>query len=590
MGAAGGFLAALVGELLLAFLFPVPPKAPVDVVFVLDVTSSMEREIRGVQQGIGDFASQIQSRNLDVQMALVAFRDRFYGEEPQVLSFAGRPFTSNSASFSREVDALHASGGGDPPESVLDALNLAARLPFRPNAVRVLILITDAAPKVPDKEMQSNEEVVRALRDNKIQQLHLVTPPQLLIAFETIRGAAPGEVFSLREALEGKQNFDRLLGVLGHQVATATLKSFQSDVKFSRESAGQLIAAVALWTGLLAAGIAVALILAQSRYVRSERRPLWPSVAGGGGGFIAGVVAGGVGQLLFTGLGGISFPDHIARSLAWSALGAVLAFGMSFFVPNLKATRALAGGAIGGLAAAIGFLAVSGALADWLGRMMGAAVLGFFIGIMIALVEAIFREAWLEIRYGPREIRIVSLGGEPISLGSNQKACTVYAANAPAIAYRYWLKDNAIFCEDVVVQRTVNVFPGDSKHVGNLVATVCAAGKSGASVSPALAQKKVNGHFSLRLSDGRSIELSSGAKLTGSELRGLRSVPPGGPVATITSHPTEPSIRGLQNLSQQSWTAHLANGDKVEVKPGKNVRLVAGTRVNFGSIEGTIEC
>src|SRR5437016_13720439 len=94
----------------------------------------------------------------------------------------------------------------------------------------------------------------------------------------------------------------------------------------------------------------------------------------------------------------------------------------------------------------------------------------------------------------------------------------------------------------------------------------------------------------LRLSDGHKVALSSGTRLTAVDLPGLHSIPPpGGPVAAVTSHPTDPNIQGLQNLSQKSWRVHLTNGDSVEVKPGKNVRLAFGTRISFGSVEGTFE-
>jgi hypothetical protein len=222
---------------------------------------------------------------------------------------------------------------------------------------------------------------------------------------------------------------------------------------------------------------------------------------------------------------------------------------------------------------------------------MGAALLGFFIGLMVALVEAMFREAWLEVRYGPKELRNVSLGGEPISLGSNQNACTIYAANAPPVAFRYWIKDNAIFCEDVSAKRTANVLPGDRKQVGNIVATVCTAGPVAAvsAVEPKRKSSRAAGGFALRLSDGRVLDLAVGTVLQPSDLPGLHSVPPGGPVATVTPHPTEPAIQGLQNLSHLPWRVHLPNGDSIEVKPGRSVRLVAETGINFGSIEGKIE-
>ena len=56
-------------------------------------------------------------------------------------------------------------------------------------------------------------------------------------------------------------------------------------------------------------------------------------------------------------------------------------------------------------AGATAFL-VGSVAAVWVGRMAGAAILGFAIGLMVALVEVAFRRAWLEVQFS---------GGETIS-------------------------------------------------------------------------------------------------------------------------------------------------------------------------------
>jgi hypothetical protein len=279
------------------------------------------------------------------------------------------------------------------------------------------------------------------------------------------------------------------------------------------------------------------------------------------------------------------------RTLGWAMAGGLLAGGMSFFVPNLKRLRALLGGAIGGAVGAIGFIAIGEFLGfgDMPARLVGAALLGFFIGVMVALVEAVFREAWLEIRYGPGEVRTVSLGRDPVSIGSNQALCTVYAANAAPIAYRYWIKDAAIFCEDVAANRTSHVVPGDRKLIGKVESVVFGVGERArpARVS-APAGRGAVGAFVLQLSNGKSLALSKGATLAAADLPGLHSVPPGGAVAAVNAHPTDPAIVGLQNLSQLPWRVYLANGDSVEIKPGKSTRLAAGVKFDFGSIRGEV--
>jgi hypothetical protein len=96
------------------------------------------------------------------------------------------------------------------------------------------------------------------------------------------------------------------------------------------------------------------------------------------------------------------------------------------------------------------------------------------------------------------------------------------------------------------------------------------------------------GVFCLRLSDGRSLDLPIGVNLTAADLPGLHSTPPGGPVARVTTHPTDPSSFGFQNLSNLTWKTKLPNGKSAVVEPGKNVRLLAGTRINFGLVTGEI--
>jgi Ca-activated chloride channel family protein len=92
-GASGCLIAAILGELFLKFALP-PAIAPlaeehpvVDIMFVLDVTGSMQEEINGVKTGIQQFAQELSKRKLDAEVGLIAFGDRFNGEEPQTLQF-----------------------------------------------------------------------------------------------------------------------------------------------------------------------------------------------------------------------------------------------------------------------------------------------------------------------------------------------------------------------------------------------------------------------------------------------------------------------------------------------------------------------
>ncbi|HVV99313.1 MAG TPA: vWA domain-containing protein [Planctomycetaceae bacterium] len=472
IGAIGCLAGAIVGEVFLFLARAAPPPPPqVDVCFLLDVTASMQPQIDGVRRGITSFADELSKRKLDSRFGVVAFRDRFRGEEPEILSFRDGAFTADTAEFRQQVERLRAQGGGDAPESSLDAVVTGTEQPFRKDATRVLVLITDAPPKVPDKSTPSVSAAEEALRKGGINQLHLVIDRVDENIYARLQEAAPGEIFPLDSISGGIGNFDRLLPIVGAKIAERTLKGLQSTSGLAR-STGALLFILCVWTALLVVGLSLALICGQNVYLH---RPAWnprDATIGIIGAVGAGVVAGGLGQLLYGIWPDIAVLEFIARVAAWAVLGCLVGRGMALFVPNLAPRPALIGGAIGGALAAIAFVIMSAIMGEVLGRLLGAIILGFCIGAMVALIEYAVRSAWLEVRYGQKEVIHVSLGATPVRVGSNTAACTVFARDARPIALEYKLTDGKIFCTDYATEMTSLVEPGAEKQVGNVVVTV----------------------------------------------------------------------------------------------------------------------
>jgi hypothetical protein len=102
-------------------------------------------------------------------------------------------------------------------------------------------------------------------------------------------------------------------------------------------------------------------------------------------------------------------------------------------------------------------------------------LLGFAIGLMVALVELAFRKAWLEVRYGPREMVTVNLGPEPVKVGGDGRACAVFARGAPPIALRFWLREGKAYFEDVPTKMTAEAPLDRPLTVGSLSLTVRSA-------------------------------------------------------------------------------------------------------------------
>jgi Mg-chelatase subunit ChlD len=133
----------------------------IDVVFAIDTTGSMSDEIQTVKEKIKNMARDIKSGrpSPDVRFGLVAFRDR--GDDYVVKSF---PFTRDIQGFSSLVNALNADGGGDTPESVNEALDVAVnKMNWErgQGTQKLVFLIGDAGPHTDYANSNSYDTIAR---------------------------------------------------------------------------------------------------------------------------------------------------------------------------------------------------------------------------------------------------------------------------------------------------------------------------------------------------------------------------------------------------------------------------------------------
>jgi hypothetical protein len=54
------------------------------------------------------------------------------------------------------------------------------------------------------------------------------------------------------------------------------------------------------------------------------------------------------------------------------------------------------------------------------------------------------------------------------------------------------------------------------------------------------------------------------------------------------AHPSDPSMLVLRNLSRSTWEAVRIEGSVQEVTPAGTIRLVPGTRIDFGTMAGAV--
>src|SRR5579862_137356 len=89
---------------------------PVDIVFVMDVTESMQPYIDAVKQNVIQFAQDLSANSRDYRLGLVTFEDYVVSKYPDCNCAYRNSFTSDVHTFTDWVGSLHAGGGGDIPE------------------------------------------------------------------------------------------------------------------------------------------------------------------------------------------------------------------------------------------------------------------------------------------------------------------------------------------------------------------------------------------------------------------------------------------------------------------------------------------
>jgi len=120
----------------------------VDILFLQDTTGSQGPYINSARKAIRDICNKI-SASADIKkelirFGLIAFRDH----PPQDMSYVTKNFgfTDDISVMQANLDRLTAAGGGDGPEAQTAALAAALDMEWTDDAVKMVVLITDAPP------------------------------------------------------------------------------------------------------------------------------------------------------------------------------------------------------------------------------------------------------------------------------------------------------------------------------------------------------------------------------------------------------------------------------------------------------------
>ena len=119
----------------------------IDIVFAIDATGSMSDEINNVKTNIAAFSENLIASGLDIRFSIIEYRDITEGEETIVHTFSGSHWVTDIDSVVSILQGIDATGGGDGPETVMDALGYVADndlMRWRSDAYRFAFVLTDA--------------------------------------------------------------------------------------------------------------------------------------------------------------------------------------------------------------------------------------------------------------------------------------------------------------------------------------------------------------------------------------------------------------------------------------------------------------
>jgi len=199
-------------------------RIPVDFIFLIDVTGTMQSYINGVKNNVENFVSALRDRGIEYRIGLVLFSD--------VIERTYQP-TSNVKEFLGWLSKVYASGGFDEKENALESIREACRMEFTPAANKVAVLITDApyhqfGEKGNGRTYMTTESSISMLKENGIR-LFAIAPPQIP-EYHTIADATRGAVFNIKES------FANILDNYSTQLTNLYAVTYRTDSKVLRDS------------------------------------------------------------------------------------------------------------------------------------------------------------------------------------------------------------------------------------------------------------------------------------------------------------------------------------------------------------------
>jgi len=443
VAAIGCFLFALLAEPFLYFLQrPVESKnEPQLICLTIDTSGSMYGDnLAEVKKAAKSF---IEKRDLSRdKIALVTFNS--WGE-------IRLPLTQNQGELFSKIDELFSDGG----TNFEAAMTRSEEVVSHEEGNLAVLLFTDGENSEGDPRRAVR--IASQLRERNIGVFAIATPDADFRYLTSLTGSHD-RVVSTRSG-----DFGNAFAKAEAMISTKTLAGthqggFTSALIF-----------IMLLAVFFSCGITFSLVGTQNKLLKkplfTTKQFLFLLAAA----ILAGTVSGFIAEIFNTGLR-IIYLGAVGSFIGWTVLGVILAFGMGFFIPNLDRKVAMKGGTLGGLLGALGFIIFGAILGDIAGRLLGAFILGGCIGAMVGIVEVVSRKVWLAVVHSPRDVTLVNLGPQLVTVGSGNDD-TVLVRDAVPSAAEFRVEGNAVRYKGPDGKRTLE--PGARVKLGNVELVIC---------------------------------------------------------------------------------------------------------------------
>ena len=171
------FTSAADGELFIKLDAPAEKKNIIDIMFVVDVTGSMGDELEFLKNELTDVINRVAANEADaiINLALLFYRDHTDKVPFAYFDFTDVTNAENLAAQQANLNTQFAEGGGDWPEAVDEALELAVGKQWSTAATTKLIFhVLDAPPHSKDKNKETFKSAVEIAAEKGIRYCPII--------------------------------------------------------------------------------------------------------------------------------------------------------------------------------------------------------------------------------------------------------------------------------------------------------------------------------------------------------------------------------------------------------------------------------